>query len=236
MGEEERVAALATAQQVLGVTFRKPQLLEQALTHRSLLKEAQQNRESNERLEFLGDRVLGQVVAEHLFRQHPDWSEGQLTKIKAVAVSEATLGTAARELGLGDLIRMARGEQQSGGRDRSSILSDSLEAVIGAIFLDRGLRAARLFVLGALSRQLTRIEEQQQGKDYKTVLQELTQERHKTTPHYRVIEERGPDHEKTFVVQVRVRSRLLGTGVGRSKKEAEQAAAREALEKEDPSA
>lgn len=223
-------ATVEEAESTLELDFRQPALLEQALTHRSLLQDMRQIQASNERLEFLGDSVLGQVVAEYLYRKHPRWAEGRLTKIKAAAVSEPTLAQAARRLGLGNLVRMSRGEEQSGGRDRDSLLSDALEAVIGALYLDRGMRGARAFVLRVLQDSIDRIEAQLQGKDYKTVLQEQIQEQTKTVPHYKVIEESGPDHAKMFVVQVLVNHQVLGHGSGRTKKAAEQAAARQALE------
>jgi len=232
MGEpDDEVQEAARA---LGVAFRNPSLLAQALVHRSLPREGEAAWESNERLEFLGDSVLGQIIAEYLYRKYPDWTEGRLTKVKAVAVSEPTLSAVAGRLGLGRFLRMSRGEEHSGGRRRPSILSDGLEAVIGAVFLDQGLEAARDFVLRIFARELEGIETQQQGKDYKTSLQEMTQDRQRVIPAYRVIDEQGPDHDKTFTVEVRVGGEVLGSGMGRSKKEAEQAAAREALETLEP--
>jgi len=213
----------------LGVRFRRRRLLERALVHRSYRCEGEQI-ESNERLEFLGDAVLGQVVAEHLYHNFPQWSEGELTKLKAVVVSEVTLSEAARRLGLGEFLVMAKGEEQSGGRDRPSLLSDGLEAIIGATYLDRGLRAARTLVLRLLGEAVSALEREEQRRDFKTLLQELTQERHKQPPVYRVVAEAGPDHDKTFVVQVKFGRHLLGEGAGKSKKEAEQKAAQEALE------
>ena len=236
MDEQAAGGELAEAQRMLGVRFRDVRLLQQALTHRSLLKDARDVGAANERLEFLGDSVLGQAVAEYLYRKYPTWSEGRLTKVKAAAVSQVALGQAARQLLLGELLHMARGEEQSGGRSRLSILSDSLEAVIGAIFLDRGMHAARRFVLRVLAERLARIEAQQEGEDYKTLLQEQTQERHKTVPSYRVIEASGPEHSKTFVMEVILGDQVLGMGCGRTKKAAEQAAARQALERGEPEA
>lgn len=213
----------------LGLTFRRPRLLADALVHRSYRPDGDES-QSNERLEFLGDAVLGQVVAEHLYHTFPDWAEGDLTKLKAAVVSEVTLSEAARCLGLGDFLVMARGEDQSGGRDRPSLRSDALEAIIGAAYLDRGLRAARELVLRLLSEPMRVLEQDEQRRDYKTLLQELTQGRHKQPPVYRVIAEEGPDHDKTFAVEVRFGKRLLGEGVGKSKKEAEQKAAKAAIE------
>jgi ribonuclease-3 len=213
----------------LGVKFRRPRLLAEALVHRSYRPEGEQS-VSNERLEFLGDAILGEVVAEHLYHTFPGWTEGDLTKLKAAVVSEVTLSEAARRLGLGDFLVMAKGEEQSGGRGRPSLLSDALEAIIGAAYLDRGLRAARGLVLRLLSDPMQALEQDEQRRDYKTLLQELTQGRHKQPPLYRVIAEEGPDHDKTFGVEVRFGKRLLGEGVGKSKKEAEQKAAKAALE------
>jgi len=216
-------------QQRLGVRFRRPQRLAQALVHRSYRPDGDDS-PSNERLEFLGDAVLGQVVAEHLYHDFPEWSEGELTKLKAAVVSEVTLDEAARQLGLGKFLVMARGEEQSGGRERPSLLSDALEAIIGALYLDRGLRAARELVLRLLAAPMRALELDERRRDYKTLLQELIQGRHKQPPVYRVVAEEGPDHDKTFVVEVRFRRHLLGEGVGKSKKEAEQKAAQEALD------
>ena len=220
---------LAELERRLGVRFRRRRGLAQALVHRSYRVEGEPA-ESNERLEFLGDTVLGQIVAEHLYQNFPEWSEGQLTKLKAAVVSEVTLDEAARRIGLGEFLVMAKGEEHSGGRERASLLSDALEAVIGATYLDRGLRAARTLVVKLLGEAMWELEQDEQRGDFKTMLQELTQERHKQPPVYRVVGEEGPDHDKTFVVEARFGRRLLGQGTGKSKKEAEQMAAKEALE------
>lgn len=231
----------------LGVSFRRRWLLAQALVHRSYAAvrpqrgtaagrtpngdaSAPAEPTSNERLEFLGDAVLGEVVAEHLYRDFPGWSEGELTKLKAAVVSEVTLSEAARRLGLGEFLLVAKGEEASGGRDRPSLLSDALEAVIGALYLDRGLRAARELVLSVLAEPMRALEMDERRRDYKTLLQEFTQSRRKQPPVYRVIHEEGPDHDKTFVVEVRFGQHLLGEGTGKSKKEAEQKAAKEAID------
>ncbi len=229
---------LQELQRRLGVAFRRPRLLAQALVHRSYRPEGESHGgrgqelapTSNERLEFLGDAVLGQVVAEHLYRDFPGWSEGELTKLKAAVVSEIALSEVARRLSLGRFLVMAKGEEQSGGRERPSLLSDALEAIIGATYLDRGLRAARELVLRVLAEPMRALERDKHRRDYKTLLQELTQERHKLPPVYRVVAEQGPDHDKTFVVEVRFRRHLLGEGAGKSKKQAEQKAAKTALE------
>jgi ribonuclease-3 len=218
------VAALAAK---LGVQPRRPALLRQALIHKSAEQEL--NVPANERLEFLGDAVLDLVLAEHLFHTHPDLAEGDLTKVKAVAVSEPVLAEVARELGVGLFLLLARGEEQSGGRDRSSILADAMEAIFAAVYLDRGFRAARDLVLRLLGSRLRMIESREYEPDYKTVLQEKIQEVHRTPPTYRVVSQTGPDHDRTFVAEVRIGKTTLGSGTGKSKKQAEQAAARQAL-------
>ena len=204
-------------------------LLQQALTHRSYLGEPAEAM-SNERLEFLGDSVLGIVVAEYLYTQFPDRPEGELAKAKAVAVSEPVLAESAKNLGLSDMILMSSGEQASGGRKRLSILSDTFEAIIALIYLDCGMDAARQFILRALESILVDIEREEHIRDYKSLLQEHTQGTHKKAPTYVVTGELGADHDKTFNVEVKLNNRVLGSGEGKSKKQAEQAAALEALE------
>jgi ribonuclease-3 len=218
------VQALAAG---LDVEPRRPELFHLALTHKSAEQET--SLPANERLEFLGDAVLGLVVAEHLYRSHPDLDEGPLTKVKAVAVSEPILAEVARELGLGSYLILSKGEEQSGGRQRPSILADAAEAVFAAIYLDRGFRAARTVILRLLADHLHAIERQEHEPDYKTLLQERIQELHRTPPTYRVVSHSGPDHDRTFVTEVRVSGTVLGRGTGKSKKQAEQDAARQAL-------
>ncbi len=204
-------------------------LLQQALTHRSYLGEAAEAL-SNERLEFLGDSVLGVVVAEYLYTQFSDRSEGEMAKAKAVAVSEPVLAESARNMGLQDMILMSSGEEASGGRKRLSIMADTFEALIAVIYLDCGLHAARQFILRALESILLDIEREEHIRDYKTLLQEHIQGIHKKAPAYIVINERGADHDKTFTVEAKLDDVLLGSGEGKSKKQAEQAAALQALE------
>lgn len=205
-------------------------LLRQALTHRSYLGEDSEAL-ANERLEFLGDSVLGIVSAEYLFTRFPDRPEGELAKAKAVAVSEPILGEAARALGLQDMIQLSSGEEASGGRERLSILADTFEALVAVIYLDQGLDAARKFILRALESILLDIERKEHIRDYKSLLQEHTQGVCKKAPLYKVIEEIGADHDKTFVVEARLDGKILGVGEGKSKKQAEQAAALQALER-----
>jgi ribonuclease III len=205
------------------------ELLQQALTHRSCLGETE-GILSNERLEFLGDAVLGLVVCEYLYTQYADRSEGELAKAKAVAVSEPILAEAAKGLGLDKMILMSTGEEMSGGRKRFSILSDAFEAVVAVVYLDCGLEAARQFVLRALESILVDIDRKEHIRDYKSLLQELTQGSHKKAPRYVVLSEDGADHDKTFIVEARLDGEILGKGAGKSKKQAEQAAALVALE------
>ncbi len=211
----------------IGFEPRRIELLRQALVHKSAEQEL--NLPANERLEFLGDAILGLAVAGHLYRSHPEMTEGPLTKVKAVAVSEPVLAAVAREIDLGRYLVLARGEERNGGRDRPSILADALEAVFAAVYLDRGFRTCRALILRLLAEHLDAIERDEYESDHKTLLQEYVQERHHTPPTYRVISETGPDHDRTFVTEVRVGRRTLGSGSGKSKKQAEQAAAREAL-------
>ncbi|MHB9109856.1 MAG: ribonuclease III [Armatimonadota bacterium] len=216
-------------QQRLGITFQRCDLLVQALTHRSYLAETP-DAISNERLEFLGDAVLDLVVAEELFRRHPDWPEGELTKAKASAVDERALERMARDWELGEYVLVSRGEEQSGGRQRRAMLADAVEALIGAYFLDQGLDAVREFVLRALAPVMAIIERREHEHDYKTLLQELFQSRYQTAPVYEVLSETGPPHDRTFEIGVTFAGQVLGRGTGKSKKEAAQSAAAEALQ------
>ena len=204
-------------------------LLRDALTHRSYLGETA-DAYSNERLEFFGDAILGLIVCEYLYSKYSDQTEGELAKAKAVAVSEPILAGAAKELGLDQMLLMSTGEELSGGRQRLSILSDAFEALVAVIYLDRGLEAARQFVLRALESILIDIDRKEHIRDYKSLFQELCQSRHKRAPRYVVVEEKGADHDKTFSVEARMNGEALGRGVGKSKKQAEQAAALDALQ------
>jgi ribonuclease III len=209
----------------LGIRFRDGELREKALTHRSYAFEHGVE-ETNERLEFLGDSVLGLVVTDMAYASFPGKQEGELAKLRAGIVNAQALADVARSLGLGALVRLGKGEEQSGGRDKASILADALEAVFGAVYLDLGLGEARALI-ERLFRPLMDAYERGEGHDYKTILQELASREMGTMPEYR-LEERGPDHEKEFTATVYIGGEALGVGVGRSKKEAEQRAAREA--------
>ncbi|MFT3871262.1 MAG: ribonuclease III [Nocardioides sp.] len=209
--------------EALGNPELDPELLERALTHRSYAYENGQI-PTNERLEFLGDSVLGIVVTESLFGNHPDLSEGRLAKLRAAVVNARALADVAREIGLGASIRLGRGEEATGGREKASILSDTVEAVIGAIHLSAGIEESRRVVHLLFDPVMAAAADMGAGLDWKTSLQELTAELGLGVPEY-VIEDDGPDHMKTFTAQVRVGEDLYGHGVGRSKKEAEQGAA-----------
>jgi ribonuclease-3 len=200
-----------------------PELLDRALTHRSYAYE-QGGLPTNERLEFLGDSVLGLIVTEHLFVTYPDLSEGQLAKLRAAVVNSRALADIARHLDLGAVIHLGRGEESTGGRDKSSILADTMEAVIGAVFLQHGVDAARGFVHHLFDPLMAEVATRGAGLDWKTSLQELTASASMGVPEY-VVTETGPDHQKLFTAVARVAGEDYGQGRGRSKKEAEQEAA-----------
>jgi ribonuclease-3 len=200
-----------------------PELLERALTHRSYAYE-QGGLPTNERLEFLGDSVLGLVVTEHLFTSFPDLSEGQLAKLRAAVVNSRALADVARSLGLGSLIRLGRGEETTGGRDKSSILADTMEAVIGAVFTEHGIDAARVFVHHLFDDLMADVATRGAGLDWKTSLQESASLAGLGVPVYQVAES-GPDHAKSFQAMVVLDRHSYGPGAGRNKKEAEQNAA-----------
>lgn len=204
-------------------------LVEQALTHRSALAEGVA--QSNERLEFLGDAVLGFIVTEKLYTLFPDRAEGDLSRARALVVSRRTLAQVAKQLGVDQVLRLSAGEEAQGGRQRSSILADAVEALIAAVYLQAGMEEARRFVWRVLGDVIQRAPDASRAHDYKSRLQEKTHALLRQTPEYEVISETGADHDKTFCVQVRLGDVVLGTGTGKSKKDAEQAAAREALEK-----
>jgi ribonuclease-3 len=219
----------AKLEERLGHVFADRALCEAALTHKSWLNEAPgTGRTDNERLEFLGDAVLALVVSDLLMRRFPDRAEGDLSKTRAVIVSETGLAKTAQAIGLGQWIFLGRGEDQAGGRAKSSILSDALEALMGAIFLDSGLSAARQVAERLFGEALKDVDTQTRH-DYKSRLQERSQALLQATPEYRVVGQEGPDHDKRFSVAISLAGREYGRAVGRSKKEAEQSAAALAL-------
>lgn len=213
----------AELRHALGDPALDPELLERALTHRSYAYE-NGGLPTNERLEFLGDSVLGVVVTETLYLTHPDLSEGRLAKLRAAVVNARALAGVGRAIGLGEHVKLGRGEESTGGRQKASILSDTVEAVIGAVHLSGGFEVSSVVVHRLFDPLIEAASAMGAGLDWKTSLQELAAEHSLGVPEY-VIQDEGPDHMKTFTAQVRVASRLYGNGVGRSKKEAEQAAA-----------
>ena len=214
----------------LGIPFRDDRLLEAALIHRSALNERKDGVESNDRLEFLGDAVLGMVIAEELYRANPSLSEGSLTQLRARIIRWDTLAEAARRISLGEFLVLGRGEEKSEGRMRASNLAGALEAVIGACFLDGGINLARQLVMKLLREDLASAAIGDIFIDSKSRLQQLSQSRWGQTPEYRLVTSDGPDHDRTFTVDVMVSDRQLGRGQGSSKKRAELEPARQALQ------
>ena len=212
----------------MGYTFKNPSLLKTALTHSSYANEAGKGTKYNERLEFLGDSVLSVIVSEYLFEAFPNMPEGELTKLRASLVCEKSLAKFSEKLRIGEFLLLGNGEENSGGRTRPSILADAFEAVLAALYLDSDMECARAFVLDFVKGALK--EAKPSFKDYKTMLQEIIQQNREESVRYHLVGEYGPDHDKRFVVEVHLNSNVIGHGEGRSKKEAEQQAAKEALE------
>ena len=223
---------LAHLQQTLGISFNDLSSLEQALVHSSYLNENLAFAlTSNERLEFLGDAVLTLIVAEKLYQDSPNSTEGEMTKLRSGLVCGNTLSRIARAIRLGDYLYLGKGEEATGGRDKPANLASALEAVIAAIFLDQGLAITTDFVLRLFNKELHKVASQGVEVDYKSHLQELIQAREKQPPIYQVVETRGPEHDKRFTVEVRAGDTVLGRGTGKGKKMAEIEAARSALER-----
>ena len=220
---------LETLDRALGVSFEDEALRRAALTHRSYAFERGSD-VTNERLEFLGDSVLGVVVTDMAYRAYPELPEGSLAKLRAAIVNMTALADVARELGLGELVLLGKGEELSGGRNKPSILADALEAVFGAVYLDLGLDAASQLIERLFRPRMEAYVRGEGDRDYKTILQEVSSQELRSMPEYRLAE-RGPDHQKEFTATVFLAGEPLGTGTGRSKKEAEQQAAREAYER-----
>lgn len=212
----------------IGYTFKNKELLHEALSHSSYANEIKNGRHSNERLEFLGDSVLSIVVSRHLFTHFKHLPEGELTKIRASLVCEKALFEFSKKIDLGKHIILGKGEENSGGRTRPSIVSDAFEAVIAAVYLDGGMEAAEKYVLSFIPKDLN-ANSSKALHDYKTALQEIIQRNPEERVEYVLADQTGPDHDRKFVVQVKLNSNVIGTGEGHSKKQAEQAAAREAL-------
>ncbi|MDZ7344156.1 MAG: ribonuclease III [candidate division KSB1 bacterium] len=231
-GEEESDTEARKCAKHIGYRFRRIELLEQALKHRSYLPQVNERRvSSNERLELLGDAVLGLVVTEALYHRFPDKEEGEITAMKSLLVSRKILARFARQLDLGRFILMSEAEERSGGRSRPSIISDTFEAVIGAIYIDGGLESARAFIEAVVLNEIEPILNEEQHRNFKSLLLEYSQRYNLGVPTYAVRSEEGPDHDKIFTVEVRVQNRMVGVGAGNSKKRAEQSAAQNALER-----
>ncbi len=212
-------------------TFKNKQLFDTVFTHRSYLNEAANKIESNERIEFLGDSILSFVVSSHIFAKYPDLKEGELTNLRAILTNTETLYMIATELDLGQYLKLSKGEDEGGGRKNKSILADTLEAIIGGLYLDQGIEAAQHFIEEIILSRIDAIMGQQGLKDAKSTLQEEVQEQLKISPTYKIVREEGPDHAKIFTIQAVVDNTILGEGSGKSKQEAEKNAARDALEK-----
>ena len=210
--------------------FNNNALFEQALTHRSYLNEAKKTKlESNERLEFLGDAILSFITSLYLYSHFPQFEEGQLTNLRSNLVKTTTLGKIAADLEIGSLIKISKGEDVSGGRTNMSILADTYEAIVGALYLDQGIKPTEEFIQNTVFSLIPQILGKERLKDYKSLLQEVVQNKHHSSPQYMVENETGPDHSKTFLIGVFVQNERIGEGAGSSKQKAEQEAARTAL-------
>lgn len=228
---DERLAALKNFQQRLGYLFNTIDLLDNALIHRSFVNENPAlSCKDNERLEFLGDAVIGLCLSDLLVRNFPDYTEGQLSKLRAYLVSEQSFAGLARKLNIGHYLLLGRGEEGSGGRTKASILSNAFEAVAAAVYLDCGFENVYKFLENIFEPLVEEGIRSVVYRDYKTALQEICQDRFKETPRYTLINEVGPDHNKVFEISLSVAGMITATGMGKSKKEAEQQAARRALE------
>jgi len=226
-----RLSLESEVEERIGVKFRRPSLLREAFVHRSYLNEnLTPGLESNERLEFFGDAVLSYVVADRLFRECPECPEGELTEWRGHLVRRDSLANFARRLGLGEFFLLGRGEEAAGGRDRPANLAGLFEALVGAICMDRGLSAARRFIMQAIGDEMVNLRNRPTPIDPKSRLQEVVQGRWQRAPTYKTVREEGPEHRKVFTVEVSIQGQLLGSGAGLSKQEAEREAARRALE------
>jgi ribonuclease III len=212
-------------------TFNNKALFEQAFTHRSFLNETREKIESNERLEFLGDSILSFIVSDYLYKTYPDFNEGILTNLRSMVVNTKSLANIARELEFGTHLKLSRGEEESHGRENDSILANCFEAYIGALFMDQGIAAVESFLNDTLIHRIKGFVDNKIFKDPKSLFQEFVQGKKQNSPIYRVLHEEGPPHAKIFTVGVFVQDELLGEGVGKSKQEAEEQAAKQALEK-----
>ncbi|MDI9475956.1 MAG: ribonuclease III [Natronincolaceae bacterium] len=228
--DKKRLEQLEEFQDIIGYRFRNTGIINEALTHSSYSNEYRgKYTYNNERLEFLGDSVLSTVVSEYIYLKYDNLPEGELTKVRANVVCGPSLAHQAKSIGLGRYLLLGKGEEITGGRDRISILADTFEAVIGALYLDGGIETARKFILNMLEDSIKLASRGNLFRDYKTDLQELLQSKFDDKISYRVVNETGPDHDKTFEIEVVLGDKVLGRGRGKSKKEAEQNAAKKAL-------
>jgi len=228
----ENIERLRELEDVIGYKFNDIGKLFLALTHSSFANEKRsENLKSNERLEFLGDSVLNIITSDYIYRNYPELPEGEMTKTRAAMVCEASLMLCANKIRLGEYLFLGRGEENTGGRTRTSILSDAFEALIGAIYLDGGITAADEFIKRTMQEIYQNINSKSVFNDYKTQFQEIIQKQSDDRIKYRILDEKGPDHDKVFTAQLLVGDKPYGTGTGRTKKEAEQNAAKNALDK-----
>lgn len=227
MKDSVRLKKLLILQNLLCVEFSNIELLDISLTHGSYAYETKKQSPYNERLEFLGDSVLGLIITHYLYEHFPSMEEGELARMKSSLVSAPTLAEKAKFLGLGAYLKLGRGEEKAGGRVRSSILADTMEALMGAVYLDRGFKTTKSFILKLFQNDLETIGSLR--KDYKTMIQEYFQHKYKALPEYRVISEFGPAHKRSFTVELVFRGKKIGWGRGKSKKEAQQSAAKSAI-------
>jgi ribonuclease III len=229
MLSKERLYQLSVLEKTLGYEFSDSYLLNKALTHKSYTNERDGDMKNNERFEFLGDAVLDLIVSDYCILTFLDYTEGSLSKIRASVVKESCLAVVASGLNLGEFLLLGKGEEFSGGRTKSSLLANAFEAVSGAIYRDGGVSSANKILLPLLKEEINIVAKTSEYRDYKSELQELTQNKFSCIPNYKVINETGPDHQKTYEVAVLVKKKLFGSGKGKNKKQAEQAAAQEAL-------
>jgi ribonuclease III len=226
----DRKALLAAFQARAGIRFRSPELLNLSFTHRSCGNEDPSRSQNNERLEFLGDAVLGLVAASCLYGTLSDRSEGELARVKSYVVSEEVLSEISKSLGIDEFLLVGKGEEQSGGRAKKAILADAMEAVIGAYYLDAGFDPCFKFVRRLVEPEIGKVLQNRHHKDYKTTLQEYAQKYHRTYPEYRLVKKSGPDHDRTFWVSCEVAGSEYGPASGKNKKEAEQGSAKAAYD------
>jgi ribonuclease III len=216
----------------IGLKFKDKELLKRSLTHRSFLNENKDEElKNNERLEFLGDAVLELIISEYLFNTYPERAEGDLTSFRAAVVKTDSLAKISKQLGIGEFLLMSKGEEMTGGREKDYLLANTFEAIIGALYLDQGYEPVKEFLIKHLVPQISTIVKYRLDIDSKTKLQETTQTKFKTTPVYKVIKEKGPDHNKIFTVAVMIKGKIYGEGEGITKQKAEDAAASQALRK-----